>query len=455
MIPVEKNKEYTVTVDAVSSDGNGIAHIDGFAIFIPRTVDGDEVKILVVKVKSRFAYGKLLEIITPSNKRAEVTCSAYKRCGGCQLRHINYNSQLKIKKDIVENAIQRIGGFENFEVEKIVGMDNPERYRNKMVFPIGFVNGKTECGFYAQRSHDIIPLKDCLIGDKLNSEINKAVITYMNDNNIPPYDEINHKGIVRRVFTRTSHSTGEVMVVISANATTLPKSKKLVNMLRTTSDRISSIILNINTKRNNLVITDNNVTLWGKNCILDTLCGIEFEISPESFFQVNPIQTEKLYNTALEYAELNKNTSVMDIYCGIGTISLCAAMKAKNVIGIEIVERAIEDAKENAKRNNIQNAVFYADSAENIVPLLIEKGEKPDVVILDPPRKGSDEKTLSAIIKAQPERIVYVSCNPATLARDARFLADRGYFISKSSAFDLFPHTTHVESVLLMSRSDR
>lgn len=452
MIPVEKNKEYVVKIDSVSSDGNGVAHIDGFAVFVPQTVDGDKIKMLVVKVQKNFAYGKMLEIIEPSDKRCEPMCKHYKRCGGCQIRHIKYDAQLDIKRDIVENAMRRIGKFENFKVDEIVGMEVPERYRNKMVFPVGNVHGKNVCGFYAMRSHNIIPLDDCSLGDEINREINCAVIEYMNENNVSAYDEKSHKGIIRRVFTRKSFSTNEIIVVVSANAKSLPKREKLISKLRNVSDRIVGIVLNINTKKNNLVLTEENVTLWGRDRISDTLCGVKFDISPQSFFQVNPVQTEKLYSKALEYADIDENTSVMDIYCGIGTISLCAAKEAKNVVGVEIVERAIEDAKENAVKNGITNATFYADSAENIVPKLIEKGERPDVVVLDPPRKGSDEATLGAIIKAQPKRIVYVSCNPATLARDTRFLNDNGYTITATTAFDLFPHTTHVETVCLMSR---
>lgn len=455
MIPVEKNKEYVACIDSVSSDGNGVAHIDGFAVFVPQTVDGDKIKMLVVKVQKNFAYGKALEIIEPSDKRCEPMCQHYKRCGGCQIRHIKYDAQLNIKRDIVENAMQRIGKFENFKIDGIVGMDVPERYRNKMVFPVGNVHGKNVCGFYAMRSHDIIPLDDCRLGDEINREINDAVIDYMNENNVSAYDEKSHKGIVRRVFTRKSFSANEIMVVVSVNAKSLPKREKLISKLRKVSDRIISIVLNINTKRNNLVLTEENVILWGKDRISDTLCGVKFDISPQSFFQVNPVQTEKLYSKALEYADIDENTSVMDIYCGIGTISLCAAKNAKSVVGVEIVERAIEDAKENAVKNGIENAIFYADSAENIVPKLIEKGERPDVVILDPPRKGSDESTLTAIIKAQPKRVVYVSCNPATLARDARFLNDNGYTITATTAFDLFPHTSHVECVVLMSRVEK
>ena len=267
MIPVEKNKEYVACIDSVSSDGNGVAHIDGFAVFVPQTVDGDKIKMLVVKVQKNFAYGKALEITEPSDKRCEPMCQHYKRCGGCQIRHIKYDAQLDIKRDIVENAMQRIGKFENFKVDGIVGMDVPERYRNKMVFPVGNVQGKNVCGFYAMRSHDIIPLDDCSLGDEINREINDAVIDYMNENNVSAYDEKSHKGIVRRVFTRKSFSANEIMVVVSVNAKSLPKREKLISKLRKVSDRIVSIVLNINTKRNNLVLTEENVILWGNDRI--------------------------------------------------------------------------------------------------------------------------------------------------------------------------------------------
>lgn len=450
MSVIEKNKEYIIEITSISSDGNGVGHIDGFAVFVPQTSVGDTVKILAVKVNKSFAYGKLIEIIKSSSDRCDPMCKAYKRCGGCQLRHINYEAQLRVKRDTVENAMRRIGKFEGFTVKETVGMKNPTAYRNKMVFPVGKVDGKNVCGFYAMRSHDIIPLDACPLGDELNAEINKVVLDYMHECNVSPYDEVNHTGIIRRVFTRKSFSENEFMVVISANARSLVKCNMLIEKLRNVSDKIVGIILNINTKRNNLVLSEENCTLWGKDRLSDVLCGVKFEISPQSFFQVNPVQTELLYKKALEYAKLDKNTSVMDIYCGIGTISLCAALRAKSVIGVEIVEKAIDDARKNAVMNGIENAVFYANSAENIVPELIDSGETPDVIILDPPRKGSDELTLASIVKAQPKRVVYVSCNPATLARDARFLADRGYSLSEATAFDLFPHTNHVETVLVM-----
>lgn len=453
---IEKNKDYTVTVESVSSDGNGVARIDGFAVFVPQTVDGDKARIQIVKVNKSFAYGRLLELLTPSPKRCDAECPAYKRCGGCQLRHVRYEEQLAIKKDIIENAMRRIGGFAEFKADSIEGMRLPDRYRNKMIFPVGDSDNGVVCGFYAQRSHNIIPLEDCALGDERCGDINSAVIAYMNECGVRAYDEERHSGVVRRVFVRKSFSEDKFMVVVSANADNLPHREKLVRRLRLVSDRIVSVILNINKEKNNLVLGRKNITLWGRDRICDTLCGIKFMISPQSFFQINPVQTEKLYAKALELAELDSTQTVMDIYCGIGTISLCAARRAKRVIGVEIVSQAIEDAKENALNNNIENVQFYADSAENIVPKLIAQGEAPDVVILDPPRKGSDEATLGAIVRARPQKIVYVSCNPATLARDARFLAENGYAITSAHGFDLFPHTTHVETVILMEiKNDR
>jgi 23S rRNA (uracil1939-C5)-methyltransferase len=331
-------------------------------------------------------------------------------------------------------------------------MEKPSRYRNKMVFPVGNDGQKSISGFYAPHSHDVIPMGDCKIGDELNNEIIRAVTEFMDEEKVSAYDEKSHTGVIRRIFTRKSFCDNEMMVVICANTDKLPSGDKLIQRLRTVSDKIVSIILNVNTQRNGAVITEKNITLWGKDRIGDSLCGVKFMISPQSFFQVNPIQAEKLYNKVLEYAAPNRNTRVLDIYCGIGTISLCAAKKAGHVTGVEIVERAIIDAKENAAANGIENAEFFAASAQTLVPRLIDGGAAPDIVILDPPRKGSDKATLSAIASAEPEKVVYVSCDCATLARDARFLADNGYKIEKAAAVDMFPHTAHIETVVLMTR---
>lgn len=453
MIP-EKNKEYTAVVTAVSSDGNGICRIDGYTVFVPQTVTGDKIRVLMVKIRSGFGFGKCMEIIEPSPYRVAPECVAYKRCGGCQLMHIDYAYQTEMKRGIIENAMRRIGGFEDFCVSEFVAAKEPYHYRNKMIFPVGKAkNGECVCGFYAQRSHDIMPLDSCLAGGEFNAGVIRAVKEYMTECGVAPYDEQTHSGLIRRIFTRVSKKYGSVLVVISANGNRLPMAEKLIEKLRGECRNLTGVVLNINKKRTNLVLGENNTILWGSDTISDNLMGLDFEISPHSFFQINHDMTEKLYAKAIEFADLSGDERVMDIYCGIGTISLCAAMNAKTVTGVEIVEEAIEDARENAKRNGIENTVFYASSAEEIVPVLINGGERPDVVILDPPRKGSDERTLGAIVTAAPKRVVYVSCNPATLARDARYLCEHGYRLVKAAGFDMFPNTVHVETVALFSRS--
>lgn len=450
---VEKNAHYKIEITGVSSDGNGIGTVDGFTVFVPMSVTGDIVEIVVVKVLSRYAIGRVLKIITPSHMRTEPVCPVYKRCGGCHLQHIDYNSQLDIKKGFIVSAMERIGGFKGIVCDDVIGMDTPERYRNKCIFPIGLgKNGEVQSGFYAKRSHEIIPVDDCMVGSEINCKIVDAVKEYMAEANVTVYDEEKHKGLVRRVFIRDGKVSGEIMVVISINGKTLPSVEILVEKLREVSEKIVSIYININESRGNSVLGLENKLIYGKSVITDTLCGIEFEISPHSFYQINPVMTEKLYGKALEFAEITENDNVLDVYCGIGTISLAAAKKAKVVTGVEIVEQAIEDAKKNAKNNDITNAKFFADSAENAVPKLISEGLKPDIVILDPPRKGSDEATLKAIASAEPKRIVYVSCNVATLARDAKFLSELGYTPTRCIGVDMFPHTSHIEAVCSLER---
>lgn len=443
--PVEKNKKYTVEITAVSSEGSGIAKIDGYTLFVPDTVDGDICEILVVKTKSAYGYGKLTRVITPSKKRTTPPCLHFSKCGGCQLMTMGYQHQLEFKKTAVRDALKRIGGVDTDP--DIIGMEEPFRYRNKMIFPI---NASGNWGFYRERSHDVIPLGDCLLGSEINKDIMNTVCDYMKKAGVSAYDEKSHKGTIRRVFIR--NSANEIMVVVSANADSLKNSEYLVDELTKLSPKITSVILNVNKKQTNLVLGDKNITLFGKDEIIGTISGLDYEISPHSFFQINPVQTEKLYNKAIEYAQIGENDTVMDIYCGIGTISLAAARYAKSVIGVEIVPQAIENAKKNARDNGFDNAEFYCSAAEDIVPTLIKDGNTPDIVILDPPRKGSDEKTLSAIVSADPKRIVYVSCNPATLARDVKFLTENGYTLTKTTAVDMFPHTTHVECCVQLCR---
>ncbi len=450
---VEKNKHYEIEIMGVSSDGNGVGAVDGFTVFVPMTVTGDVCDVVIVKVLSRYAIGRAMEITKASPIRKEPVCPAYKGCGGCHLQHIEYNAQLEIKRGFVDSAMQRIGGFSELYSDAVIGMECPERYRNKCIFPIGVDKvGEVVAGFYRRRSHDIIPVSDCMVSSEINAKIVEAVKEYITECGVSVYDEATKKGLVRRVFIRDGKVSGEIMVVLSVNGMSIPKKDILVGKLLAASDRIVSVYLNVNETHGNTVLGRENKLLYGRSVICDTLMGLEFEISPHSFYQINPEMTEKLYSKALEYAEITDKDTVLDVYCGIGTISLVAAGSAKRVIGIEIVPEAIEDARKNARSNGIENAEFYADSAENAVPRLIEAGLRPDVVILDPPRKGSDEATLKAIAQARPERIVYVSCNVATLARDANYLSELGYAPVKCVGVDMFPNTIHVETVVLLSQ---
>lgn len=450
---VEKNKNYTIEITDISSDGNGVGAIDGFAVFVPLTAIGDKAEIVIVKVLSHYAVGRMLRLIRKSPDRKEPDCPVFRRCGGCQLQHIDYQAQLRIKKSFIEQAFRRIGGFDGFECDEIMGMDEPYRYRNKCIFPVGRdKNGNIVSGFYARRSHDIIEVDDCVAGAEINKQIKDALIDYMEESGISVYDEISHTGIVRRIFIREAESSGEIMVVVSVNGDMLPRRERFIKRLRKISDKIVSVYININKKKTNNVLGEENRLIYGKRTITDTLCGISFDISPHSFYQVNPKMTEKLYGKALEYAGIKENDTVLDVYCGIGTISLAAAKYANKVTGVEIVEQAVIDAKKNADSNGITNAEFFAESAETAVPRLIEKGMRPDVVILDPPRKGSDEATLNAIVTAAPKRIVYVSCGVSTLARDAAYLSQFGYMPVKCTGVDMFPHTSHVECVVLLSK---
>lgn len=448
MLPV-LNQEYVLNIESQGSEGEGIARIDGYTLFISGGITGDTVRVRVTKLNKSYGFATLLEVISPSPDRVEPTCPAFSLCGGCQLMHMSYDAQCRFKQQRIKDALLRIGGID-CEVD-FVPAKNPFRYRNKMVFPF---SQKCEWGFYRGGSHEVIPLKDCPLGDSLNTDILNCVRDFFKSENIPAYDEQTHTGVLRRVFTRVSAENSGVMVVISVNADSVPHRERLVHSLRNISPRIVSIILNINKKRTNLVLGDKNVTLWGCDTLSDTLLSLKYDISPHSFFQINHAQTERLYRKVLEFAELDDTKTVFDLYCGIGTISLSAARYAKKVVGVEIVPDAIANAKENAKKNGINNAEFYCAAAEDIAPELISRGILPDTVILDPPRKGSDEKTLSAILTAKPGRIVYVSCNPATLARDAKFLQEGGYKTEKSVGFDLFPQTAHVETVVLLQRQN-
>ncbi len=447
---MKKNDIIKLYIEKTASDGRGIGYIDGKICFVSGTLENEAVEAEIYTVHKSYITAGTTKIITPSPYRKYDYCPTEKECGGCPLSHIEYKKQLEIKRQHVVDTLTRIGGIENAEsiVGNTLGMDAPKKYRNKMVFPVGMKDGRAIGGFYAPRSHDVVGLSSCCVGEECATKALRTVLDFMNEYGVPAYDEKSHKGYIRRVFVRTGYHSCDLMVVISTYNEKIKNLEKLVDKLKNTdfgAYNLKSIILNVNSAKNNLVLGAKNITLWGQDTIKDSILGLSFTISPRSFFQVNPVQTENLYQKALDLAELDNEKTVLDIYCGIGTISLCAAKAAKKVIGVEIVDAAIEDAKNNAKANQLSNTDFYCGAAETIVPKLIDAGERPDVVIIDPPRKGSDEKTLSAILAAAPQGIVYVSCNPATLARDARFLIDGGYTIISATPVDMFPNTEHIE----------
>ncbi len=449
---MKKNDIIKLNIEKTASDGRGIGYVDGKICFVSGTLEGETVEAKIFTIHNSYLTAGAFNIITPSPFRRENYCYSSSLCGGCPLAHIEYEKQLEIKRQHVVDTLTRIGGIENAKsiVGDTLGMEIPEKYRNKMVFPVGMKDERAIGGFYAPRSHDVVALSSCRVGEECAVTALNTVLSFMNEEKIPAYDERTHHGFIRRVFVRTGYHSRELMVVISTYNEKIKNLDKLKSMLKNAdfgTYNLKSVVLNVNSKNNNLVLGNKNITLLGSDTITDSILGINFTISPHSFFQVNPIQTEKLYKKALEFAELDSTKTVLDIYCGIGTISLYAAKSAKKVIGVEIVEAAIEDAKNNAKSNNLSTADFYCGAAEDIVPNLISKGERPDVVIIDPPRKGSDEKTLSAILTAAPKDVVYVSCNPATLARDAKFLTEGGYKLIYVTPVDMFPNTEHIESV--------
>ncbi len=454
---MNKNDIIKLNIEKTSSDGRGIGYIDGKICFVSGTLEGDVVEAKIYTIHKSYITAGATKIITPSPFRMYDYCTHSDLCGGCPLSHIAYEKQLDVKRQHVVDTLSRIGGIKNAEqiTNDTIGMETPVSYRNKMVFPIGEKDGHAVGGFYTARSHDVVELSSCAVGEPCAMTALSKVLDFMRENHIKPYCERTHKGSIRRVFVRTGYHSKDLMIVISSANENIKNLDKLTEKLISQNYgeyNLKSIILNINSAKNNLVLGTKNITLWGEDTITDSILGLRFSISPHSFFQVNPRQTERLYQKALDLAEIDNTKTVLDIYCGIGTISLCAAKSAKKVIGVEIVDAAIVDANENAKNNNLKNTEFYCGEAETVVPKLINSGEHPDIVIIDPPRKGSDEKTLSAIVKSAPERIVYVSCNPATLARDAHFLTENGYTLISATPVDMFPHTEHVESVVLLQQ---
>ncbi len=447
---IQKNQEYIVDIIDNGFEGEGIAKIDNFTIFIPGTIKGEKVRVLIVKVLSSHGFGKVIEILGKSQARQDVDCNTYKRCGGCNLRHVKYEETLKMKQNAVQSLVNKT--LKNkLQIKETVGMENPLHYRNKAQYPIG-INKKGEpvIGVFANRTHEVIPIDNCLIQNKKSEEIAKFIIEFIKEKNISIYDEKKGKGLVRHIVTKVGIKTGEIMCVIVINGHKIPNENELVENLKTRYPEIKAIVKNINMKNTNVILGQENINLYGNGYIEDILGEYKFKISPLSFYQVNPVQAEKLYNLGVSMAEITKNDVVFDLYCGIGTISLFMSKFAKKVYGIEIVEEAVKMAKENAQNNNVSNTEFFAGDVEIVLDDLINnKGLKADVVMFDPPRKGLDKKSIDNILNIRPKKIVYISCNPATLIRD---LADfeNEYDIKTIIPVDMFPYTSHVECVSVL-----
>lgn len=448
---LEKNKEYIVDIIDNGMEGEGIAKIDNFTIFIPGAIKEEKVKIVIVKILTSHAYGKIVEIIEASKYRTESDCTTYKRCGGCNLRHIEYDKTLDMKKENVENLVNKTFGKDNdIKIEKTIGMGNPYNYRNKAQYPVGIdKTGEPIIGVFAQRTHEIIPMQKCLIQNLESEKIAFAIYKFIKEKNIPVYDEKTGKGILRHIVIKIGIRTHEIMCILVTNGKKLPQEQELVEML-VKEYNVKTIVKNINIKNTNVILGYENIILHGDGFIYDILGEYTFKISPMSFYQVNPVQAEVLYNTALEMAELNKEDILFDLYCGIGTIGIFASSYVKKVYGIEIVEQAIEDAKENAKINGVENIEFYAGDVEKIFKNLMEKKQVyPDVIVVDPPRRGLDKTTVDNILAVEPKKIVYISCNPATMVRDMKLLQEK-YNIGNIQPVDMFPFTSHVECVAVL-----
>ncbi|EGS5727339.1 23S rRNA (uracil(1939)-C(5))-methyltransferase RlmD [Clostridium perfringens] len=448
---VEKNKEYIFDIISQGYEGEGIAKIDNkYPIFIEGALKGEKVKVRIVKVNKNFAYGKLMEVLEASEERVNPPCAIYKRCGGCKLQHASYKAQLDFKWDRVKDCVSKIGKLDPSIVKYPLGMENPWRYRNKVQLPIGLINGEVKIGFFAPRSHDIIDMESCLIQDEIGDKVVKLTREWIEKFNIRPYNvdgEYDEKGIVRHIMIRRGFTTNEVMVVLVTNGEKLPHKEEFVDLMVKNIPGIKSVIQNINSKKTNVILGLESKTLWGEDTISDYIGDFRFNISPLSFFQVNPTQTEVLYGKALEYANLTGNEEVFDAYCGTGTITLFLSQKAKKVYGVEIIPQAIDNAWINAKENKVENVEFFVGESEVVIPDLINKGVKADVVVVDPPRKGCDKKLLDAITNINAKKIVYVSCDPSTLGRDLQVLEENGYKTLEVQPVDMFPNTSHVENV--------
>lgn len=449
----EKNQLYEAVIEDITSEGSGVCHIDGMAVFVPDTAVGDRLTVKLVKVLKNYAYGIIDKIITPSPDRIENDCPVYKKCGGCSFRHISYEAECRIKASIVENAFRRLGGIDA-SYDPFISADICEGYRNKAQYPVAAAEGKTVCGFFAQRSHRIVPVTDCALQPPVFSSILSKTLELVNSKKISPYNESSNTGILRHFYLRKGAHSGEIMLCFVVRKDISRQLMPICKELSSAFPEIKSFVMNINPDKTNVILGKDCITLLGDDLISDIMCGNTVEISPLSFYQVNTVQAEKLYAKALEFAAPDINDVIADLYCGAGTIGISMARKCGKIIGIEIIPEAVENARENALNNKISNAEFYSGDTGKVFGMLREKGCSPDIIIVDPPRKGCSEETLSQITSAAPKKIVMISCNPSTAARDAKWLAANGYSVMKICGADLFPRTRHVETVVLMSRKD-
>ncbi len=447
----EKNKVYTAEITGLTSEGSGVCRVDGMAVFVPETAVGDIIDVKIVKVLKNYAFGIIDKINTPSPDRIENNCPVYKKCGGCLLRHISYEAECRTKNGIVRDAFTRIGGLSP-QFDSYLGADSTEHYRNKAQYPLANIDGKIVCGFFAARSHRLVPVTNCALQPSVFGEILENIINYLNEKRLSAYNEESNTGIMRHIYIRRGAHSGEIMVCLVVRKDV---SRQLSALCRELTEKISdikSIIMNINSQKTNVILGGKCITLWGSDTITDTMCGNIIEISPLSFYQVNTVQAERLYAKALEYAAPNNTDVIADLYCGAGTIGLSMAKKAAKIVGVEIVPQAVENAKKNAMRNNITNAEFYCGDAGKVFGDLRKKGCAPDIIVVDPPRKGCSPETIDVIADAAPRKIVMISCNPSTAARDAKLLSERGYSVDKVCGADLFARCGHTECVVLMTR---
>jgi 23S rRNA (uracil1939-C5)-methyltransferase len=451
---IEKNKIYDVEITGITSEGNGIGRIDNFAIFVPQTAIGDKIKVKILKVMSSFAFGKIEEIVTPSKDRIKLDCENFNRCGGCNFRHINYEAELAVKKQVVDDAFSRLHKLD-VKINEIVPSNPQNRYRNKTQLPVGIDSkGALVSGFYANRSHDLIPINDCLIQPVVFNEIASEILKFAEKTQIKEYDEKSKTGCLRHIYIRYGQSFDEIMVCLVVKSKREINSTLLIEQLTSNFAYIKSVIINENKSDTNIILGKQNEVIFGTKTIKDEMSGIKVELSPHSFYQVNKNQAEKLYSIAMDFADLKKDDVLLDLYCGAGTIGLSMAHKVKKVVGVDIIKQSIENAKQNALSNDIKNAEFVCSDANKAKQILADLGICPNIILIDPPRKGCDKEVIDAIADFAPKKVVMISCNPSTAARDCKLLQEKGYFIEQVTPVDMFPRTMHVECVVLLSRGN-